>query len=170
MDKQTLRFTVLNKRKNIPVEEQNMVSEWAMDKLQKRAEFQAAQHIGIYYPIQKEINLLALIELYPNKHFYLPNIEYGKIKYRLIERLNSLVDAPFNLKEAPHDSPSIDDCELYLIPCVATSKHLRIGYGKGYFDLFLKDKKGYKLGITYPAFKYDYDLQEPHDVLMDDIL
>lgn len=170
MDKQTLRSTVLNQRKNIPVEEQNMISEWALNKLQKREDFLASNHIGIYYPIQQEINLLALIELYPNKKFYLPNIENGKINYRLIERLNSLIDAPFNLKEAPHDGPSIDDCELYLIPCVATSKHLRIGYGKGYFDMFLKDKKGYKLGITYPAFKFDFDLQEPHDVLMDDIL
>lgn len=170
MDKKTLRSNVLNIRKNIPVEEQMMVSEWVLDKLQKLDIFQVSNHIGIYYPIQQEINLLALIELYPNKHFYLPNIESGKIKYRLIKRLNSLIDAPFNLKEAPHDSPSVEDCELYLIPCLATSKHLRIGYGKGFFDAYLKDKKGYKLGITYPAFKFDYDLQEPHDILMDDIL
>ena len=170
MDKKTLRSNVLNIRKNIPVEEQIMVSEWALEMLQKLDIFQTSKHIGIYYPIQQEINLLALVELYPNKHFYLPNIENGKIKYRLIERLNNLVDAPFYLKEAPISNPTIDDCELYLIPCLATSKRLRIGYGKGFFDMYLKDKKGYKLGITYPAFKFDYDLQEPHDILMDDIL
>jgi 5-formyltetrahydrofolate cyclo-ligase len=170
MDKKTLRSNVLNIRKKIPVEEQIMVSEWALEKLQKLDIFQTSKHIGIYYPIQQEINLLALVELYPNKHFYLPNIENGKIKYRLIKRLNNLVDAPFDLKEAPISNPAIDDCELYLIPCLATSKRLRIGYGKGFFDMYLKDKKGYKLGITYPAFKFDYDLQEPHDILMDDIL
>jgi 5-formyltetrahydrofolate cyclo-ligase len=170
MDKISLRNKVLEQRKNIPVEEQNIVTEILIEKLKKLDVFIESTHIGIYYPIQQELNLLTLIETYPNKHFYLPNIENGKIKYRLIKRLNSLIEAPFKLKEAPHDNPSIEDCELYLIPCVATSKLLRIGYGKGYFDQFLVNKKGYKLGITYPAFKFDFDLQEPHDILMDEIL
>lgn len=170
MDKISLRNKVLEQRKNIPVEEQIIVIELLIEKLKKLDVFIQSNHIGIYYPIHQELNLLPLIETFPNKHFYLPNIENGKIKYRLIKRLNSLIEAPFGLKEAPHDNPSVEDCELYLIPCVATSKLLRIGYGKGYFDQFLVNKKGYKLGITYPAFKFDYDLQEPHDILMDEIL
>lgn len=170
MDKKTLRTYALNKRKEIPVEEQNIITEFLTKKLVQMDVFLSAKSIGIYYPIHNEINLLNLVELYPNKDFYLPNIEQGVIKYRLIKRLDSLVDAPFNLKEAPSTNRCIEDCELYLIPCVATCNLLRIGYGKGFFDNYLKDKKGYKLGITYPAFKYDYDLQEPHDVLMDELL
>lgn len=170
VDKKTLRAFVLNKRKQIPVEEQNIITEFLIKKLVQMDVFLNAQSIGIYYPIHQEINLLSLIELYPNKDFYLPNIENGKIHYRLIKRLDDLINAPFNLKEAPITNPSIEDCDLYLVPCVATCKLLRIGYGKGYFDAYLKDKKGYKLGITYPAFKYDYDLQEVHDILMDELL
>jgi 5-formyltetrahydrofolate cyclo-ligase len=170
MDKKTLREDVLIRRRHIPVEEQIIITEILIEKLKKMEVFKSAQHIGLYYPIHQEINLLSLIELYPNKSFYLPNIEDGKIKYRLLKRLDSLVNAPFNLKEAPKENPTIEDCDLYLVPCVATCGLLRIGYGKGYFDQYLKGKKGYKLGITYPAFKYDYDLLEPHDILMDEIL
>lgn len=170
VDKKTLRAESLNKRKQLPVEEQILITEFLTHKLIQMDVFIESKSIGIYYPIHQEMNLLSLIELFPNKDFYFPNIENGMIKYRLVKRLDSLVDAPFNLKEAPHNNPSIEDCDLYLVPCVATCKHLRIGYGKGYFDAYLKDKKGYKLGITYPMFKYDYDLQEPHDVLMDELL
>jgi 5-formyltetrahydrofolate cyclo-ligase len=170
MDKKTLREDVLKKRKNIPVEDQIITTEILIEKLRKTDVFQTSKHIGLYYPIQQEINLLSLIDLHPNKLFYLPNIENGKIIYRLVKRLDSLIDASFGLKEAPHDNPSIEDCDLYLVPCVATCGLLRIGYGKGYFDHYFMGKKGYKLGITYPAFKYDYHLKEPHDILMDDVL
>jgi 5-formyltetrahydrofolate cyclo-ligase len=170
MDKKTLREYVLNRRKNIPVEDQIITTEILIEKLKKTAVFQASKHVGLYYPIHQEINLLSLIDLYPDKSFYLPNIENGNIKYRLLERLYSLVEAPFSLKEAPHVNPSIDDCDLYLVPCVATCGLLRIGYGKGYFDHFFVGKKGYKMGITYPAFKYDFNLVEPHDILMDEVL
>lgn len=170
MDKKTLRAQALTRRKQIPVEEQNLIAEMLTKKLIESEIFKTAKSIGIYYPIHQEINLLPLIELYPDKDFYIPNIEQGKVKFRLVKRIDNLVDAPFNLKEAPRTNPSIEDCDLYVIPCVATSKLVRIGYGKGFFDAYLVDKKGYKLGIVYPGFKYDYDLQESHDVLLDDIL
>lgn len=170
MDKNTLRKMALHQRKQLSIEIQNEIAEIMISKLKLNPIFRAAKHVGIYYPIHQEINLLTLINLYPDKHFYLPNIEFGKIKYRLIERLDSLMKAPFNLKEVPKSQPTIEDCDLYIIPCVATSKLLRIGYGKGYFDQYLVGKKGYKLGITYPAFKYDYELSEPHDILLDDVL
>lgn len=170
MDKKTLRTMALHQREQLSTEIQNEIAEIMIYKLKTNPTFISAKHVGIYYPIHQEINLLMLIDLYPDKQFYLPNIEFGRIKYRLIERLDSLIDAPFGLKEVPKYQPSIEDCDLYIIPCVATSKLLRIGYGKGYFDQFLIGKKGYKLGITYPAFKYDYELSEPHDILLDDVL
>ena len=170
MDKNTLRKIVLEARKKISIEDQIVVTDLILEKLKNHEVFKASSHIGLYYPIQQEINLLSLIEIYPDKHFYMPNIENGTIKYRLIERLDSLVDASFGLKEAPFENNLIEDCELYLIPCVATSKQLRIGYGKGYFDRYLVGKKGYKLGITYPQHKFDYDLNEPHDILLDEVL
>lgn len=170
MDKKTLRTMVLKQRKQLPIEIQNEITEMIISKLGKNPIFLAAKHVGLYYPINQEINLLPLIELFSDKQYYLPNIENGMIKYRLIERLDSLVEAPFNLREVPKNQPSIEDCDLYLIPCVATSKLLRIGYGKGYFDQYLVDKKGFKLGVTYPMFKYDYELAEPHDILLDDVL
>ena len=83
MDKISLRNKVLEQRKNIPVEEQIIVIELLIEKLKKLDVFIQSKHIGIYYPIHHELNLLPLIETYPNKHFYLPNIENGKIKYRL---------------------------------------------------------------------------------------
>lgn len=170
MDKKTLRTMVLKQRKQLPIELQNEITEMIISRLSHNPIFLSAQHIGLYYPIHQEINLLPLIEQYPNKKFYLPNIEDGMIKYRLIERLDSLINTSFGLKKVPKTQPSIEDCDLYLIPCVATSGLLRIGYGKGYFDQYLVGKKGYKLGITYPIFKYDYELSEPHDIILDDVL
>ena len=37
--------------------------------------YKSAEHIMIFYPLQYEINLLGLIELSPDKNFYLPRMK-----------------------------------------------------------------------------------------------
>jgi len=122
-------------------------------------------HIGIYYPIGKEINIMPLLEKYPNKSFYLPitRDEISFIKYNLNDKL---IDGSFHTKEPIGDITNRDLIECFLIPCVGISKDLkRIGYGKGYYDRYLNGYNGYKVGICYKADTNldielcDYDLK-----------
>lgn len=170
MTKHEFRIESLKIRKMFhPIEQKNLTND-ILDKLQSHPLFIKSTHVGLYYPIQNEPNLLELISLYPEKVFYLPNVENNTLVYRMIDSLDKLEDAPFGTKQVSKANQSIDDCELYLIPCVGTSGLLRIGYGKGYFDAYLKDKIGYKLGITYPMFKTKGINKEAHDILLDEVL
>lgn len=170
MDKKTVRTLAMAKRKSFKDIEQIETTEAYLKKLAKHVVFLNAKHIGIYYPIHEEMNLLSLIDVYADKTFYIPNIEGNTLVYRRINSTTDLIPAKFGLKEVSKDNESIDDCDLYIIPCVATSGLLRIGYGSGYFDRYLKDKNGFKLGLTYPCLKFDGINKEDHDVLLDDVL
>lgn len=170
MDKVTIRQQALAKRRTIKDIEQIEMTEAYLKRLANHGVFIEAKSVGLYYPIQEEMNVLSLIEQYPNKSFYLPNIEDNQMVYRKVDTLDELVPARFGLKELNPDKASIADCDLYIIPCVATAGLLRIGYGKGYFDRYLTGKKGYKLGITYPCLKFETIDKEPHDILLDEVL
>ena len=123
--------------------------------------------IGIYYPIGSEINILNIMNKYPNKKFYLPitGDEISFIEYKLGD---TLVDAKFKTKEPVGDITSRDMIECFIIPCVAISKtRQRLGYGKGYYDRYLKDYKGFKIGVIYKELNNLDFKSDSYDVYLD---
>lgn len=123
--------------------------------------------IGIYYPIGSEINILNIIKKYPNKKFYLPitRDEISFIEYKLGD---TLVDAKFKTKEPVGDITPRDMIECFIIPCVAISKtRQRLGYGKGYYDRYLKDYKGFKIGVIYKELNNLDFKSDSYDVYLD---
>ena len=127
-------------------------------------------NIGIYYPIGSEINVMDIIKEYPNKNFYLPitRDEISFIKYTLGDKL---LDAKFHTKEPIGEIVSRDNIECFIIPCVAISNNKkRLGYGKGYYDRYLKDYKGFKIGIIYKELNnIDFDTND-YDIKLDLII
>lgn len=125
-------------------------------------------NIGIYYPIKNEINILKLLELYPNKNFYLPKTkdDIYFVKYRLGDEL---IKAKFNTFE-PLNDDIIDrlNIDCFIIPSVAISNQFkRIGYGKGYYDRYLNNYNGYKIGVIYKELNnFDIEL-DSHDLKFD---
>ncbi len=105
-------------------------------------------NIGIYYPIGNEISIIPLVKYYKNKNFYLP-ITKDVLYFSKYDYLDKLVDGPFNTKEPSGPITSRNEIDCFIIPCVAISNNKRIGYGKGYYDKYLKDYKGFKIGICY---------------------
>ena len=118
--------------------------------------------IGIYYPIGKEIDIMNLMNHYTDKLFYLPITRNDNIDFINYQIGDKLVDGLFNTKEPIGSIVSKDEIECFIIPCVAISKdNKRVGYGKGYYDRYLKDYKGYKIGICYEnSSNMDIDMDE----------
>lgn len=53
--------------------------------------------------------------------------------------------------------------DIVIIPCLATYKNYRLGYGGGYFDKFLSVNKNiFSIGIT--CIKTEYNFVESHDI------
>ena len=96
-------------------------------------------HIGIYWPINNEVDLRFLKEKYP---VALPKCEsLKKLKFYTWDESplkddSEGIPSPNNLFLLGHDQLSI-----MLIPCLSIDKRfIRLGYGGGYFDRLRADK------------------------------
>ncbi len=133
-------------------------------------QFITAKKVGIYYPLIGEIDLTSLLVLYPEKQFYFPKTENKDLTFREVNDLKELQLGKFGLKEPTLLHKKEQFIDLYLVPCVATTKNYRIGHGAGYYDRYFKNHFGYKIGIVHQAMKnLDVDV-EVHDIAMDEIL
>ena len=63
------------------------------------------------------------------------------------------------------------DIDIVIVPGVAfDKKYNRMGYGKGYYDRFLKDMTALKIGVCHSFQLVDEIPSEPHDIKMDMIV
>lgn len=136
--------------------------------------FITSQHIGIYSSFSSEVNTNKIIEycLIMNKHVYLPKIidnqkmifieintnsKYEMNKYHILEPVGIKVE------------PTIIQC-MICPGLVFDHTYNRIGYGKGYYDSYLKELECYKIGLCYKVQIIDKIEASEEDVKMDCII
>ena len=91
MTKNEARVLALELRKN---ENTMLESEKTIKAIVESNILDAYDNIGIYYPIKNEINILKLLDIYPNKKFYLP-ITSDEINFVRYEKDDILKDGMF---------------------------------------------------------------------------
>lgn len=145
---------------------------------------QKAENIMIFMNMRSEVEITRLIELYPDKKFYIPKtFPERNMKINLYNK-NELVLHKFGYYESSsdifYDEKILD---LIIVPAVAFdySKN-RIGFGGGYYDTFLSrillnDQNNGKnrnkplvIGVCYDFQLIDYIPSEVHDIKMDCII
>lgn len=160
MNKAEARKLALKNRK---LQNSQMVSTFVVTQILQSEILLNYKNIGIYYPIANEIDITSLRVLYPDKKFYLPTTknDLAFVEYCT----DDLIDGPYNTKEPIGNAIDKNQMQCIIVPCVAINKNLqRIGYGKGYYDRYLKDFKGLKIGVCYSDFSNvdvecdDYDI------------
>ncbi len=63
------------------------------------------------------------------------------------------------------------DVDLVVVPALAADRHgVRVGYGRGYYDRFLKHVHGRSVSIVYSSCLLDRIHAEPHDVPVDYVI
>ena len=94
----------------------------------------------IYHPINNEINLLGLCPT-PKKTFYLPKLVENSIFPAKFTDDCELTCGKYKIKEPAQNSTQNDKSpDLIFVPALCADKNgFRIGYGKGYYDRFLKN-------------------------------
>mgnify|MGYP004554252527 CR=1 FL=1 len=145
----------------------NLASINAIDEIINMDIINNYSNIGIYYPIGREISILKLLKLFPDKKFYLP-ITKDEISFARYKLGDQLVKGPFKTMEPVGDVVCREEIEVFFIPCVAISKdNKRIGYGKGYYDRYLAGYNGIKIGICYKELSELDVLCDSFDVELD---
>lgn len=146
-------------------------SKIACENLAKSKEFIGANTILFYYPIKNEISPLPLLEHYlkMGKTIAFPvcNTENSTLIFKKVETLNDLFPSIFGLFEPNDNCETITPNEktLCIVPALAFSQDgHRLGYGKGYYDRFLKNFQGISVGFSYSEFVCDKLPHSEHDI------
>ncbi len=124
--------------------------------------------IMIYYPISNEPNILNIMDN-SNKSYYLPFSNDNNIEIRKIVDLNDLEEDD---EHVPSSKIKCNDLmEVVIVPAIAMNNQFyRLGYGKGYYDRFLKNKNVLKIAVVYHEFLIDNQYQDEWDVQFDYIV
>lgn len=171
-EKNILRRDILKRRNEINDKDKKDRNFKILNILTQLKEVKDSDSFCTYVSKINEVDTIFLIEhlLVMNKNVYVPKSEPNSsiMKFYKINSLSELslgafsVLEPNSLQEEYIEYGKYDVC---IVPALSFDKRgFRLGYGKGYYDRFLKDFKGIKIGFCYEEFvteilpKYETDI------------
>lgn len=155
----------------------NISDKWEKDQsiqskiIQLLNKYNKCNHIGLFYSINNEPQILEVYTRLENIKFYLPKVLsknndliYTKLSIPLqFEKDYYNINASINTKD--------EDLDLVFIPGIAFNENgYRLGYGSGCYDLYFRKHNLIKVGICYEECLINIPFQEDHDIKMDYII
>jgi len=175
MDKKLLRNSIRKKREELSDNYIETYSKRVRKNLFSTSFFKEAKTILSYSNIKNEISTKDLNQkIMEEKTLLLPKInkndEFEALLCEKTSRLstNNRYSIPEVLRSKKYNIHEID---LIIVPgIVFNKKGNRIGFGKGYYDKFLKDFRGITVSLAYPFQIVKEEFREEHDVSVDYII
>jgi 5-formyltetrahydrofolate cyclo-ligase len=170
--KSILRKEILHKRNALNHFEISAKSKLIQMNVIRTCEFIESKTIGLYLPTGSEVETWEIINhaLNSRRKLLLPRIVINDIRYYIVEQKDFDNDSfdmnRFGIKEPKKINGNVDFIDLLIVPGIAFDSYgYRIGYGFGYYDKYLTNKKYSKcFGLAYdfqfiknriPTFAYD---------------
>ena len=172
--KDEIRKQILEKRSNLSFEEVDKKSELIIENLAPY--LKNAQNIMIFTDMKNEVRITKLIELYPEKNFFISKIVNSKNREMKINKYNEneLVLHKFGYYESSSDDFYDEKIlDIVVVPALAfDSSKNRIGFGGGYYDTFLNKVRGKNKNTLFIGVCYDFQMIEEvpiegHDITLD---
>ena len=136
LNKQQLRKWAKEERSKLDME---ALSKEIVIKLKQTDEYKFAKNIMIFYPLKDEVNLLSLLED-KTKTFYLPKIDGENLLCCRYDEKIELCESCFHTMEPNSEVEDSNNIDFVIVPALAVDKNnYRLGYGKGFYDRFLKN-------------------------------
>ncbi|MGN1122771.1 MAG: 5-formyltetrahydrofolate cyclo-ligase [Eubacterium sp.] len=153
--KSELRKSFKELRKSI--DNKSCADKLICDNLLNSELYSKADTVLFYAALEDEINTdyAMLCALNAGKRIALPRCinSFGEMEFYYIQSLDDLICGHFNVRE-----PDINKCSrvtdfsnsICIVPAVSFDKNgYRLGYGKGYYDRFLKKYTSLSIGLCY---------------------
>ena len=130
--------------------------------------------ILIYFSKQDEVDTKELIKFFLASHKLvdLPQVVGKEIVFYYIKSIIDVETGKFGLKEPITNCKVLDySNSICIVPGICFDRNnYRVGYGGGYYDRFLKNYKGYTIGITYSECLVDKIDIDRHDIKLDKVI
>lgn len=134
--------------------------------------YKKAKVILAYYPLSEEINIIPIINdaLLNKKQVALPITanKTGDMEFYFIDSIDNLVKGNFGIMEPIKDNKKrvIDfNDSICIVPgIIFDMRGYRIGYGKGYYDKFLRNNSITSVGLCYQEILQDNIPCDSYDV------
>lgn len=181
-EKKLIRKQMLEKRHAMTRDEVVQKSDAIIQKVLQTNEYKEARNILLYADYCHEVMTRALFEdaLLHKKKVYFPKTdgETGTMEFYQVVSVTQLYEGYKGIKEPKADPGKrfvwrCDEDTLAVIPGVAFDMNgYRVGYGKGFYDKYLNDKRP----ITTMALAFSCQITEDvipvdvHDIKMDKIV
>jgi len=137
MTKEKIRKSMLIKRVAINKKDKKKLDLEAVNLIKRHKYYRSAKRIGIYHPIKNELDITKLLE--ENKAFYLPRVFGLEMEYIHATIKTKLKMSKLRILEPEHKLEKATP-ELLIVPALAVDDRLnRVGYGKGFFDRYIKN-------------------------------
>lgn len=154
LDRNCIRKTALARRRALSEEEVSIYSKTICHKVQpyihgKVAMYHAyGKEVDVSYLSFRNATLVALPKTYSDD-----TIKFFEIQAQTIYRTSSFgIVEPDNGREV-----YAKDIDVMLIPLVAFDDEChRIGHGKGFYDRYLTNFTGLRIGVAYECQKFDF--------------
>ncbi len=164
-EKAALRREVLKKRTAYDGAEDSSAIVKAIKSLDV---FKKAKSVMIYMPIKGEVDVRGLLS--EEKIFLTPVTDGDDMYAALLD--GQMIKGNFSVPEPKEKKPfDKDKIDAVIVPGTVFGKDFnRIGFGKGYYDKFLRGMKAVKIGVCYSFQTVESIEAEPHDVKLDYII
>jgi 5-formyltetrahydrofolate cyclo-ligase len=153
--KKEQRIEFLKKRRSLSQSLLQQQSRSICEQLAQTLEFQQAQVILAFFSINQEPDLSTLWQKFPGKIWGFPRCEKSNLIWQIVNILEletNIRIGKFGIFEPITSLPFIDleQVDMILIPALACDRQgHRLGYGGGFYDRFLVNQRGKKVGITF---------------------
>jgi 5-formyltetrahydrofolate cyclo-ligase len=177
--KEFLRKTILKKREELPLNLVLSKSKQIEEKLFKLPEFLNAKKLMVYVSFKKEVFTHSIIKrlLQEKKFLTVPVMaSNNKIIASRLKNFSELEKNSIGLLEPKKEfirKINPKDLDLIIVPGIAFSENgARIGYGFGYYDIFLSklSSKTLKIGLSFELQLTKNIPVEAHDIKMNKII
>lgn len=179
--KSEIRKRILEVRKGLTDEEVALKSEAIVQKVIKTPEYQEADNILLYADYCREVMTRGIFEdaLLHRKRIYFPRVDsltntmefYQVISIRqLVRGYMDILEPKGDIRSRYQFQPREDT--LAVLPGVAfDTSGYRIGYGKGFYDRFLANRRQIStMALAYSCQIIDEIPRDEHDIKMDKIV
>jgi 5-formyltetrahydrofolate cyclo-ligase len=168
MTKKDIRNDMIRKRNDMDQDTLHKQTQNLLLQIKKDPDYQKASIVAIFHPMGSEVNLLPLMND-QHKTFCFPKVEGEHIHFYAYTKDMSFHKSTFGVLE-PEGGLCVDDkIDYMLAPALAISNDLyRVGYGKGFYDRFIKNYRPKKvMGVIYDFQHYTYIPYDTYDEKLD---